>query len=178
MSAVFATAPLLSVRRLKVYHPLPQRWPWTPPAWVRAVDDVHFNLNGGETLGIAGESGCGKSTLARALVGLQPLTSGGIRYGNQDLAGFTREQWRPLRREIQMVFKNPIASLDPRMTIGDSLTEPLRTLFPELDEAQRNRRVAALLERVGLPSAVASRYPPEFSGGECQRIGLARALIA
>ncbi len=177
MSAVIAPAQLLSVRRLKVYHPLPQPWPWSAPGFVKAVEDVHFNLHAGETLGIVGESGCGKSTLARALAGLQPVTSGGISYGPHDLARLTREAWRPLRREIQMVFQDPIASLDPRMTIGESVGEPLLALQPELGAAERQRRVLEMLERVGLSAAQAQRYPHEFSGGQCQRAGIARALI-
>lgn len=171
------SSPLLSVRRLKVYHPLPQPWPWSPPGFVRAVDDVHFNLHAGETLGIVGESGCGKSTLARALIGLMPVHSGGIVYGAYDLARLSSEQWRPLRQEIQMVFQDPVASLDPRMTVGESVGEPLRALMPELDGVERARRVVAMLERVGLSAAHVNRYPHEFSGGQCQRVGIARALI-
>jgi len=177
MSAVPSPAALLSVRRLKVYHPLPQPWPWSAPGYVKAVEDVHFNLHAGETLGIVGESGCGKSTLARALAGLQPVTSGGIRYGAHDLATLSREQWRPLRREIQMVFQDPIASLDPRMSLGDSIGEPLFALHPELEADERRRRVCAMLERVGLSAEHYHRYPHEFSGGQCQRVGIARALI-
>ncbi len=177
MPAPIAPVQLLSVRRLKVYHPLPQAWPWSRPGYVKAVEDVHFNLHAGETLGIVGESGCGKSTLARALVGLQPVTSGGISYGAHDLARLAKTQWRPLRRDIQMVFQDPVASLDPRMTIGESVGEPLFALHPEITVAERQRRVAEMLERVGLLPAHVNRYPHEFSGGQCQRAGIARALI-
>lgn len=173
-----STLPLLSVRSLKVQHTLPRPWPWSPALRLRAVDDVHFNLRAGETVGIVGESGCGKSTLARALVGLVPTVAGGIVYNGQDLTKLTRAQWRPLRRDIQMVFQDPVASLNPRQTIGESVGEPLRALMPQLEVAERARRVAAMLERVGLSSAHLNRYPHEFSGGQCQRAVIARALIA
>ncbi|MBI2383113.1 MAG: ATP-binding cassette domain-containing protein [Gammaproteobacteria bacterium] len=177
MHAPAPVKPILSVRRLKVHYPLPRQWPWEREGVVRAVDDVHFNLYPGETLGIVGESGCGKSTLARALVGLQPVGAGGIAYGAHDLARLPADAWRPLRRDIQMVFQDPVASLDPRMTIGESVAEPLRALQPELGEIERGARVARMLERVGLSAAHANRYPHELSGGQCQRAGIARALI-
>jgi oligopeptide transport system ATP-binding protein len=169
--------PLLSVRRLKVHYPQGGTLPWTRQAPVRAVDDVHFNLYPGETLGIVGESGCGKSTLARALVGLQPVTSGGIAYEGRDLAKLDESGWRALRREIQMIFQDPLASLDPRMTIGEIVAEPLTALCPELDESARKKRVAEMLDHVGLSARHINRYPHEFSGGQCQRVGIARALI-
>jgi len=172
-----ASRPILSVRRLKVHYPLAGEWPWRRGGAVRAVEDVHFNLHAGETLGIVGESGCGKSTLARALVGLQPVTGGGIAYEGRDLARLDEAGWRPLRRDIQMVFQDPLASLDPRMTVGESVAEPLQWLAPELDAVARERRVAEMFERVGLPAAHRHRYPHEFSGGQCQRVGIARALV-
>ena len=171
--------PILSVRRLKVWHPLPRPWPWpwTRAGFIRAVDDVHFNLYPGETLGIVGESGCGKSTLARALLGLQPVTGGGIVYQGRDLARLSRQEWRPLRREIQMVFQDPLGALDLRVSIGQSVAEPLLALCPELSAADRAARVLELLEAVGLTAEHARRLPRELSGGQCQRAGIARALV-
>ena len=170
-----ASRPILSVRRLTIDHPLSGTWPWSRAGLLRAVDDLHFDLHAGEALGIVGESGCGKSTLARALVGLQGTTAGGIVLDGRDLARLDEKRWRPLRREIQMVFQDPLASLDPRMTIAASIEEPLVALCPELDAAARRARVAELLGRVGL-AELAERYPHELSGGQCQRAGIARAL--
>jgi oligopeptide transport system ATP-binding protein len=144
---------------------------------VKAVDGVSFDLAAGETLGIVGESGCGKSTLARTLIGLQQADSGSIRYAGQELVGLSKKDWRPLRREIQMVFQDPLASLDPKMMVGDIVAEPLRELCPEIPAHQHAALVAEMLERVGLSADVVSRYPHEFSGGQAQRIGIARALI-
>ena len=170
-------ADLLAVRRLKVHYPLKSRWPFAKSRVLKAVDDVDLSLAPGETLGIVGESGCGKSTLARALIGLQPVTAGSIQYGGRDLARLAPGDWTAVRREIQMVFQDPLASLDPRMTIGASIAEPLEALCPEISRSERSARVHAMLDRVGLSAALADRYPHEFSGGQCQRVGIARALI-
>jgi oligopeptide transport system ATP-binding protein len=172
-----ASKPVLSVRRLTVDHPLPAAWPWHRRGLLRAVDDLHFDLRAGEALGIVGESGCGKSTLARALVGLQTTTAGGIVLDGRDVARLDERGWRPLRRHIQMVFQDPVGSLDPRMTLAESVEEPLAGLCPELDTAARRERVAQWLQRVGLGPELAARYPHELSGGQCQRAGIARALI-
>ena len=169
--------PLLAVRRLKIHYKLESPWPWMRPGWLKAVDGVDLNLADGETLGIVGESGCGKSTLARALAGLQPVTGGGIEYQGRNITKLDEVGWRPLRREIQMVFQDPLASLDPRMTIGASIAEPLEALYPEVGRTERESRVRAMLEKVGLSGALYNRYPHEFSGGQCQRVGIARALI-
>src|SRR5690242_15335217 len=146
MSAI--PRPVLSVRRLTIDHHLAGAWPWSHAPLLRAVDDLHFDLYPGEALGIVGESGCGKSTLARALVGLQDTAAGGIVLDGRDLSHLDEVHWRPLRREIQMVFQDPFASLDPRMTIAESVEEPLRWLCPELDAAARKARVTELLARV------------------------------
>ncbi len=167
--------PILSVRRLTIDHMLAGPWPWSHAGLLRAVDDLHFDLHPGEALGIVGESGCGKSTLARALVGLQRADIGGIVLDGRDLARLEETAWRPHRRDIQMVFQDPVASLDPRMTIAESIEEPLRALCPEMDAAARTARVAELLERVGL-GELGGRFPHELSGGQCQRAGIARAL--
>jgi oligopeptide transport system ATP-binding protein len=178
VSAPASPRPILSVRRLKIEYPLPRPWPWSHAGAVRAVDDLHFDLYPGETLGIVGESGCGKSTLARALVGVQPVTAGGIVWEGRDLARLDEAQWRPVRRDLQMVFQDALASLDPRLTIAQSIAEPLLGLCPELDEAARGARVAEMLGRVGLAPELGGRFPHELSGGQCQRAGIARALVA
>jgi oligopeptide transport system ATP-binding protein len=167
---------ILSVRHLKVHFRPRGLWA-RRRGWIRAVDDLHLDLRAGETLGIVGESGCGKSSLARTLIGLQPATSGSIRYGGRDLATLSKKEWRPLRRELQMVFQDPLASLDPRMTIGEIVAEPLRELCPEIPAEDHPRRVAEMLQRVGLPPDAAERHPQDFSGGQAQRIGIARALM-
>jgi oligopeptide transport system ATP-binding protein len=165
------------VRHLKIQFRQRRSWPWQRRGWIRAVDDLHLDLRAGETLGIVGESGCGKSTLARALVGLQAPTSGSIRLAGRELVGLPEKQWRPLRREIQMVFQDPTGSLDPRMSVAQIVEEPLRELFPELSAAERAERARAMIARVGLPADAGARLPHEFSGGQAQRIGIARALV-
>lgn len=169
--------PLLSARQLGVHFPLATDWPWQRTPLFRAVDGVNLDLFAGATLGVVGESGCGKSTLARALTGLQPVTAGAIEFDGHDVTAADRRQWRRLRRDIQMVFQDPLASLNPRMTVGEIVAEPLRNLHPELGRRERWRRVTAMLDRVGLSGRMLNRYPHEFSGGQCQRIGIARALV-
>jgi oligopeptide transport system ATP-binding protein len=176
-----APSPLLAVRRLKIHYPLKSWVPWRS-GLIKAVDGVDLNLYPGETLGIVGESGCGKSSLARALVGLQPATSGAIEYrsadgGLHDLAKLDRKAWKPHRRDIQLVFQDPQSSLNPRMRIAKAVAEPLRAMFPELSAEQRHQRALAMLERVGLGTEFANRFPHELSGGQCQRVGIARALV-
>ncbi|MGH8456944.1 MAG: ATP-binding cassette domain-containing protein, partial [Stenotrophobium sp.] len=158
MSAAAPAKPLLEVRRLRVQYPLAGRWPWSAHGQLRAVEELNFNLRAGETLGIVGESGCGKSTLARALIGLQPVASGSIKYNGRDIAQLDEAAWRPLRREIQMVFQDPLASLDPRMTVGRIVAEPLESLCPEMMRDERDTRVAEVLESVGLPRELLNRY--------------------
>ncbi|MES2884575.1 MAG: oligopeptide/dipeptide ABC transporter ATP-binding protein [Pseudomonadota bacterium] len=170
-------SPLLVVRRLTVRYPQPRLFPWRARHWRNVVDGIDFNLHAGETLGIVGESGCGKSSLAKALLGVQPIASGAAIFNGVDLAKLDRKSWKPLRREIQMVFQDPLASLDPRMRVGKIIEQPLAALRPDIDKAERPQRIAAALERVGLNAADMQRHVHEFSGGQCQRIGLARALV-
>ena len=144
---------------------------------LRAVNGVSLQLRPGETLGIVGESGCGKSTLARAVLKLVPISSGTVSVLGQSVAETDADATRALRRDLQIVFQDPLASLNPRMTIGDIVAEPLWTHRPELGRDAVRQEVAAVLERVGLSGRELSRYPHEFSGGQCQRIGIARALI-
>ena len=171
-------SPLLSVQDLRVHFKVRGRGlPWAVSDSVKAVNGVSFELFPGETLGIVGESGCGKSTLARALLNLVPSTGGTIAWMGRDMQGASQRDWHSVRRSVQMVFQDPLASLNPRMTVAQIVGEPLRTHAPELDSTQVLAQVEAMLVRVGLSAAHLYRYPHEFSGGQCQRIGIARALI-
>jgi ABC-type glutathione transport system ATPase component len=144
---------------------------------ILAVDGVSFSVARGETFGIVGESGCGKTTLARMIVRLIEPDSGEIRFRGEDLLGARGARLRLLRRGMQMVFQDPVASLNPRMRVGTIVGEPLAIHEPRLSRAERRERVAEILEAVGLAADAAARYPHEFSGGQRQRIGIARALI-
>jgi oligopeptide transport system ATP-binding protein len=141
---------------------------------VRAVDGVSFSIERGKTFGLVGESGCGKSTIARLLLRLVEASSGSIRFDGADVLAASKDELRRLRRNMQMVFQDPFSSLNPRMTVRDILREPLRV--HGVASGSEDRRVAELLELVGLSRAYATRYPHEFSGGQRQRIGIARAL--
>ncbi len=144
---------------------------------LRALDGVSFALAPGETLGIVGESGCGKSTLGRAILRLIEPTAGRVIWQGEDLAALEPEALRRHRRAMQIVFQDPLAALDPRMTIGDTIAEPLLTHEPLLARAEVRARVRDMLARTGLAPQMINRYPHEFSGGQCQRIGVARAMI-
>jgi len=144
---------------------------------LKAVDGVSFALAAGETLGVVGESGCGKSTLGRAILRLIEPTAGRVVWLGEDLAALPPEPLRRRRRAMQIVFQDPLASLDPRMTIGDTIAEPLITHEPGLSRAEVKARVADMMARTGLSPQMINRYPHEFSGGQCQRIGVARAMI-
>ncbi len=170
---------LLSVKDLRVHFAIRSEspWPWTPTRALKAVDGVSFDLHAGETLGIVGESGCGKSTLARALLNLVPITDGSVQWHGDEMRGASPQAWQAKRKAVQMIFQDPLASLDPRMTVAQIIGEPLRTHCPELSSTQNSERVLAMMLRVGLTAQQINRYPHEFSGGQCQRIGIARALI-
>ncbi|MDM7458823.1 MAG: ATP-binding cassette domain-containing protein, partial [Paracoccus sp. (in: a-proteobacteria)] len=170
---------LLSVRDLRVTFQIRREGalPWARPAQLRAVNGVDFSLAPGETLGVVGESGCGKSTLARALIGLVPATGQAEWIDGKDLLSLTPGQMMAYRQDIQMVFQDPLASLNPRMPVGQIIAEPLVTHRPDLSRAEVRARVKAMMEKVGLLPNQINRYPHEFSGGQCQRIGIARALI-
>jgi oligopeptide transport system ATP-binding protein len=169
--------PLLSVRDLQVHFKVRGEGLWPGKRTLKAVNGVSFDLYPGETLGIVGESGCGKSTLARALLNLIPATAGKVVWMGRDMSGATPRDWQHVRRNVQMVFQDPLASLNPRMNIAQIVGEPLRTHKPGMSAGEVLARVKAMLVRVGLSEAHLYRYPHEFSGGQCQRIGIARALI-
>lgn len=174
-----AAQPILSVRDLKVHFKVKTggAWPWSPARTLKAVDGVSFDIHAGETLGVVGESGCGKSTLARAVLNLIPATAGSIVWMGQEMTGASSQVWLSVRKDIQMIFQDPLASLDPRMTIAQIIAEPLRTHHAEMPPDEVMKRVKAMMTRVGLTAQQINRYPHEFSGGQCQRIGIARALI-
>ena len=151
--------------------------PWDRSRRLHAVSGASFDLAPGETLGVVGESGSGKSTLARALVGTVPAAGGRALWNGRDLLAMGRAERRAHRREIQMIFQDHLASLDPRMTAGEIIAEPLAVHAPELPRTRIRARVTAMMERVGLLPDHVNRYPHEFSGGQCQRINIARALI-
>lgn len=170
---------LLEIADLKVHFEIKdgKQWFWQPPKTLKAVDGVTLRLYEGETLGVVGESGCGKSTFARAIIGLVKATDGHVAWLGKELLGMKPDEWRAVRSDIQMIFQDPLASLNPRMTIGEIIAEPLRTYHPKMSRQEVRERVKAMMLKVGLLPNLINRYPHEFSGGQCQRIGIARALI-
>lgn len=168
----------LSVENLKVYFPLRKQWIWSPKRSVKAVDNVSFNVRAGETLGIVGESGSGKSTLIRSIVGLVNVTSGKIFWrGNNLTALKSKEDWRSIRRDIQIIFQDPFASFNPKMTIGNIISEPIKAYNSGMSIVSINKLVKEMMDLVALSSIYINRYPHQLSGGQCQRVGIARALI-
>jgi oligopeptide transport system ATP-binding protein len=147
------------------------------PLQLKALQDISFTVKRGETLGIVGESGCGKSTLGRCILQLLSPDQGRVMWLGQDIAALPAEEMRKHRRDLQIIFQDPLASLNPRMTVGEIIADPLRSLMPELKAKERRDRVIRTMEAVGLLPEMINRYPHEFSGGQAQRIGIARALI-
>ena len=172
-------APLLQVKDIHTTFNIKQKgtYFWQKPVTLKAVNGVSFELFAGETLGVVGESGCGKSTLARTIIGLIQADSGSIKFCDEEMVGASKKTMRLKRKDIQMIFQDPLASLNPRMTVGDIIAEPLRTYYPEMKKPEVQNEVRAIMKKVGLLSNQINRYPHEFSGGQCQRIGIARALI-
>jgi oligopeptide/dipeptide ABC transporter ATP-binding protein len=166
--------PLVEVQNLKKYFPIRRGLLQREVGRVHAVDDVTFAVRGGETLGLVGESGCGKSTLGRTIVRLLEPTEGAVRFQGRDISDLGPRALRPLRREMQMVFQDPYASLNPRKRVGSIIGTPLK--IHGVPKSERRERVQDLLERVGLSPEHYNRFPHEFSGGQRQRIGVARAL--
>jgi oligopeptide transport system ATP-binding protein len=161
-------ATILSVRDVRVHFNVKPKnhLPWAPSRTLKAVDGVSFDLKAGETLGVVGESGCGKSTLSRAILNLIPATGGEIVWMGASLTQASKHAWHAVRGDVQMIFQDPLASLDPRMTIGQIIAEPLTEHRPGIGKQETDAREQMI-----------NRYPHEFSGGQCQRIGIARALI-
>ncbi len=173
------SGPLIRARDLRVSFVIrrPSDLPWTTAPTLKAVNGVSFALEEGKTLGIVGESGCGKSTLARALIRMLPAEGEVIWRGETDLLKLSPRQMLKYRADIQMIFQDPLACLDPRMTVGQIIAEPLRTHRPGMGRKERRAKVREMMEKVGLLPNQINRYPHEFSGGQCQRIGIARALV-
>ena len=172
------STPLLEVDQQHVHFTLPgDGFLFPGKKTLKAVNGISFTLNAGETLGVVGESGCGKSTLARGILGLVPVTSGSIKLNGQELVGLSSREMREKRRIMQVVFQDPLASLNPRMTVREIIAEPLKVFHPELSDGEVKERIQTMMDRVGLLPNLINRYPHEFSGGQCQRIGIARALI-
>jgi oligopeptide/dipeptide ABC transporter ATP-binding protein len=174
MSSNGGSAPLIEVQHLKKYFPIRKGLLGREVARVHAVDDVTFAVREGETLGLVGESGCGKSTLGRTIVRLLEPTEGSVVFEGRDISKLGTRALRPLRRQMQMVFQDPYASLNPRKRVGSIIGTPLK--IHGVERSERRRRVQELLETVGLSPEHYNRYPHEFSGGQRQRIGVARAL--
>jgi peptide/nickel transport system ATP-binding protein/oligopeptide transport system ATP-binding protein len=169
--------PLVEVRDLVKHFPLTRGIIFQRQyGAVRAVDGVSFDVLSGETLGLVGESGCGKSTTARLLIRLLAPTSGSIRFEGDDISGWQQSQLKPMRRQMQMIFQDPYASLNPRKTVGSIISEPFRIHGLHDEERERKRAVQELMDLVGLNPEHYNRYPHEFSGGQRQRIGVARAI--
>jgi oligopeptide transport system ATP-binding protein len=170
-----AETPLLEVKHLKKHFPIKGGVFSKTIGYVYAVDDINFTLEKGETLGLVGESGCGKSTTGRTILRLIEPTDGAIYFEGQDITNLDKSAMRALRREMQIIFQDPYASLNPRMTVGSIIGEPLE-IHKIAKGAEKEERVASLLQKVGLRAEDMRKYPHEFSGGQRQRIGIARAL--
>ncbi|MGC4033807.1 MAG: ATP-binding cassette domain-containing protein [Tepidisphaeraceae bacterium] len=165
--------PLLEVKNLKTHFPIRKGILSRTVGHVKAVDGVSFTLGAGKTLGLVGESGCGKTTVGRSVLRLIAATGGEVLYKGQDFYGYHGSELRRLRRKMQIIFQDPVGSLNPRMTVGNIIGEPL-TVHGIATGRERDLLVGDLLKRVGLPADAAFRYPHEFSGGQRQRIGIAR----
>jgi len=164
-------SPLLQVKNLKKYFD-------TPSGTLHAVDNVSFNINEGETLGVVGESGCGKSTMGRAILRLHEPTDGEVIYKGENILNYDKRKMKELRREMQIIFQDPFASLNPRMTVSQAIIEPLliQGLYDKKDKAGLSKRVREVMDTVGLAQRLVNTYPHELDGGRRQRIGIARAL--
>lgn len=179
MSNVNKAEPILKIEDLKVHFKTKNSsaLPWAKRKVVKAVNGLNLDVYPGETVGVVGESGCGKSTLARAIVRLVSPAAGKILWMGKDISKVSSRESFDMRKDIQMIFQDPLESLNPRLTIGEIISEPLKIHHPELARSEVKRRVEDIMQKVGLLPNQVNRYPHEFSGGQCQRIGIARALI-
>lgn len=167
---------LLDVKNLTVHFEQKSGF-FKPKLTNQAVNQVSFQVRRGQTLGVVGESGCGKSTLARAIVRLLPATAGQVLWLGEDILKISEKEFLPKRQQIQMIFQDPLSSLNPRMTIGEIIEEPLKSFKKQNSQVERRQEVENMLVMVGLHKNMINRYPHEFSGGQCQRVGIARAMI-
>lgn len=176
LNNVLKQEPVLQIKNLKTWYASKKNFWGKPIEYVKAVDDVSFDVYPGETLGLVGESGCGKTTLGRTILRLAPATEGSIIYKGKDLTQLSDDEMREFRKDIQIIFQDPYSSLNPRMTIGSAIMEPMQVHNIYKNDAERKAKVIELLETVSLDAAHFNRYPHEFSGGQRQRICIARAL--
>jgi len=174
--ALFNQKPLLEIKKLKTFFPIKNGFFGGTTGYVKAVNGVSFDVFPGETLGLVGESGCGKTTIGRTILRLEEATEGEIIYNNKDVVSMNNNELRVFRKDVQIIFQDPYSSLNPRMTIGDAIMEPMKVHNILKDDEERKKKVEDLLSKVSLDPSHFYRYPHEFSGGQRQRIGIARAL--